>query len=195
MHECKAQAQSNAIEYFVAGYLTMARISDMKSWTQANLVKIHDQDYLKYYQVKLKNKSSKIITVPVPEILMALFRKNIFAHNGRLLPWVDNNINFNLRMALKKYDVFDKPATRERVKAGKRVGTAEDGLKTYDILHIHMVRATAITHLLEDGATDFEVKQFSGHTINSSAFQRYTGELTLEAKTRIYDRYLKAVGL
>ena len=58
-----------------------------------------------------------------------------------------------------------------------------------------MMRATAITLMLEGGVANQGVKEFSGHTPNSKSFERYVGSLSREAKDKNYDIYKKMLAI
>ena len=60
----------------------------------------------------------------------------------------------------------------------------------WEFIHIHEMRGTCITNMLQAGVNEEVVKSFSGHTINSQDFSRYVKarpETKLDAMKKLRD--------
>ena len=98
------------IDFFIAGLLTGARISDLDGLTLNNLIEIDGTYFLSYTPKKTKNTSGTTVEVPVPDRLVSIFKKNANANNGKLLKSNKYNIVNNAcrycRDIISKYKIF-----------------------------------------------------------------------------------------
>jgi integrase len=183
--ECRTLQQQYALQYWITALLLSPRISDMKSWTRNNIFKVDGETWIKYYAQKTQNSNPFPIEVPVPEMLMPIFNRNILEFRGKLLPPMNSAINEKLETIAKRYQIFHNDVIRRRKKGGKPITKV---MKGWQQVHIHMMRATAITLFVEDGMPESVVKGFSGHTTDSQSFRRYV-KISNGAKKKYYNQF------
>jgi hypothetical protein len=146
--------QEIAYKYIVSAYYTSARYEDMKKWTSKNIV----GDYLVY----VTSKNGKKIKIPFNNRLKKIFGQE------RLLPAIPKTTLWSHIKNVFHLAGFDSQIT-------KKVDGEIIVKKEYELISLHRIRACSITGMLSSGMSDMEVKQFSGHSRNSSSFNRYIG--------------------
>lgn len=146
--------QEIAYKYVIAAYYTSARYEDMIKWTS--------NDIVNGYLVYVTSKNGKKITIPLNDRL-----KNSFGQ-VKLLPKV-------AKTTLWRYikDTFHLAGFTENVT--KKVNKKIVVKKEYELISLHRIRACSITGMLSSGMNHLEVKSFSGHSRDSSSFNRYVG--------------------
>lgn len=165
--ECTTEAQKNAVDYWVTALLLTPRFGDMRRWKVDSLFKVGDQTWIGY----VSGKTGAVVQVPVPSMLLDIFLENARRYSGHLLPPTNHTISSKIKSIAKRYDVFNSNVKTWKMEGGKRVDEIK---KSWEMLHIHMMRATAITNMLEsDGGKPHVVKGYSGHSEDSRSFGRY----------------------
>jgi len=134
------------LDIMVVALTTGARIGDIQSWTQDNLVEINDQIWLSYVSMK----TGTPVELPVQDIALGIFVR--YKHTGFLMPKIDSNSNNHLRDVVLKIPILKK---------------------SYPFAHIHFLRGSCVTYLLSKGAPEYVVKSITGHTQDSKSFRRY----------------------
>ena len=160
------RSESDALDYWISGIFTAARVSDMCKWNSDSLYTSDGTAWLKYTSQKTNTK----ISLPIPRVLKSVFHKNLKIH-GKLLPIIPSTIvTIRIKTLGKKLEIFQRKSSKEVYKDGKleRVVT-----ERWQDLGIHMMRGTAITNLLDSGVKEHIVKSISGHKQNSASFTRY----------------------
>jgi len=182
-----------ALDYWVAALSTAARFGDMQSWTTENLKEDGDNTWLSYIPSKTRNSSGNTVTCPVGDLLKRIFTANAFGNNGKLLPYIDrSNVGKRMRQIAKRYEIFGNKITRTRLYGGVQKTETIPAWKT---IHIHQMRATAITLMLEAGVPEQVVKQFSAHVTDSKSFRRYVANMSKDTMKNYYDQYKKSIAM
>jgi integrase len=156
------------LDYWIAGILTSARVTDMKNWSSENIVNKDSGMYLTYVQSKSK-KSGKKLTIPVHPLLQKIFRRNMINY-WRPLPEIKSQCSNMIPRIAKDLPPFQGTITRVQWYDGKRI---EKEIPEWKAMNIHKARASCASYMLGKGVPEKVVKSFTGHTANSSSFSRY----------------------
>lgn len=185
--ECPTVRQREALQYWYVALILDPRRKDMDLWNRDNLYTKGDRTWIKYIPNKTKNSSGVTVDTMVPSTLLKMFRENI-AKYGKLLPKLDHNLNLNIKRIARRY-----PETfGESIQILKR--GAYMTVTMADYVHIHMMRGSGMTHKLENGWSETEVKEQSGHTYDSESFKRYV-KISQERKKEVSMDYFKKMGI
>jgi hypothetical protein len=174
----------------IAGMVIGARKCDLRSFTVENLKTDEDGSVsLRYIPQKTKNSSGSIVEFPdVPKIVLEIFRKNAESFEGKLLPpnIADEALSVSLRNVLKLHPQFNNYIRTINDKGEFKV------IKFHEAFHFHCCRASMITYNLSKGMTETMVKRLSGHSLNSTSFQKYvrmSPEVKKAAVLAVYGKF------
>jgi hypothetical protein len=165
--DCVTKEQVNTVDYIVVGLLIGARRGDMNSWTRDNLYESSGNGItmLKFRPQKTANSSGVVVDVPVPELALKIFNRNILKHGGLLMPPLSQSINKRIKTIASRYEIF-----REEVQVFKKGKYVK--MRLCDALHIHQMRASSTSDKLLS-MPEALVREWTGHTHDSEAFARY----------------------
>lgn len=179
--------QREAIMYCYAALILDPRRKDMNLWNRDNLYTGPDGGtWIRYMPHKTKNSSMVTVDTPVPATLLAIFQENIKKY-GKLMPTLDHNINLNLKKVLARYEIFQNEIQILEKGEYKKV-------RLCDYAHIHMMRGSGMTHKLEHGWSETEVKEQSGHVYDSESFKRYV-KISQARKGEVSKEYFASLGI
>lgn len=185
--ECKTARQREALQFWYTALILDPRRMDMNLWNRDNLYTKDGRSWMKYIPNKTKNTSGVTVDTMVPATLLELFKTNI-AKYGKLLPHLDHNLNLNIKRIARRYPkIFGHDV--QIIKKGVYVTVI-----MADHVHIHMMRGSGMTHKLENGWSETEVKEQSGHTYDSESFKRYV-KISQERKKEVSVDYFKKLGI
>jgi len=155
---------------FVFGCTTGLRFSDLYQLTSKNF----EQQENNWY-IKIRSKKTKTYTsIKLPPYAISIYKKY---KPDRVKQTIFKPVSlFIFNRTLKeigKKAAFDTPIEINREKLGRLKTTTSTSLRFYDKMSSHMMRRTAITTLLILGMPEHLVRKISGHSPNSSSFNRY----------------------
>jgi integrase len=167
--------------------ITSLRISDAVSLKPSN-IQFHGG---RAYLVKENKKTGKETTLPLPDLISERIRYNIDNY-GRVYSLdvtYDGYTRRKLSGFLAKYpEMHVMYSYSRRNHIGEQV---EVSGKLCDLVHPHMLRKTAITTMLSNGVSPEHVRFASGHSDNSTSFQRYVGFVEKRHKSEVESYYQK----
>lgn len=167
-----------AFRYLTTEFLTSARYEDLRKLESSNIHVYNEKEYLVYHQ----SKTGKKVTIPMSPVLKAQF-----STTGYLLPRIPY-------ASLSKYVkvVYEKAGFTQEIKTVKMVAgkVVEVVAKEFEIFGTHRMRASSITSMLQNGMTELEAKQISGHSPKSNSFSRYV-EFSQNHMNEKYSKFLK----
>ena len=167
--------------YMYVGVVMLGRVGDMKSWEVGNLYELGDRTWIKYIPNKTKNSSGRTVDIPVPERVVKIFIKNKDRYNGKLMPQGIKNFYEKLKKLASYYEIFHNEV--QVMRKGKFVK-----MRQCDAIHIHQMRGSGVSDKLMH-MPEALVKEFTGHTHDSSAFAKYV-KVANESKARYMDEYM-----
>jgi len=169
--DLKGQERQEQLEkvrdIFSVGLVTGASISDLLSWTMANLIE-DDGNYLISYVPEKTRGFAKTVEVPVYKEHIEIFKKYDLS-NGPLLPKISNQ-KFNKylkeigKLAGIRQNISKSVIMNEQPKP-------ESGEK-YQFMGSHLMRRTFITESLKAGMEAQFIMNCSGHS-DYSSFKKY----------------------
>lgn len=161
-------------DIFVFGCTTGLRYSDIFKLTNKNFEKQEKDWYLKMKSQKTKTYSF----IKLPEYAIAIYKKHKPKSNiNPVFPHYSLS-NFNdLLKTLGEKSNFTDPITVSREIQGQpkkiNLKNSKEAVRFCDKMSSHMMRRTAITTLLILGMPEHLVRKVSGHSSNSTSFNRY----------------------
>jgi hypothetical protein len=186
MSECPTARQREALQYWYTALILNPRRKDLNLWDKDNLFSRNGETWIRYIPHKTKNTSGVKVEALVPATLLVIFKENIKRY-GKLLPKLDHNLNLNIKRIARRYEIFGNEI--QIFKKGKF-----KTVKVCDYVHIHMMRGSGMTHKLENGWSELETKESSGHTYDSESFKAYV-KISTQAKQKVASAYHKQLGL
>jgi hypothetical protein len=181
--DCTTPRQREAVDYLLIGILLNARRGDMNNWKAANLYEKDGQIWLKFKPQKTMNSSGVVVDIPVPELAMLIFQKNITRH-GKLLPTLSASLNKRLKEIASRYDMFKNEVQIYR--KGEYIK-----VPAWKSIHIHQMRSSGASDKLLT-MPEAMVRDWGGWTHDSDAFKRYVN-VAKEAKKDFADTYFKGL--
>ncbi|VVU99599.1 site-specific integrase [Mesonia oceanica] len=169
-HNLLTPAEQRIKDAFVFGCTTGLRFSDLYQLTSKNF----EQQENNWY-IKIRSKKTKTYTsIKLPPYAISIYKKY---KPDRVKQTIFKPVSlFIFNRTLKeigKKAAFDTPIEINREKLGRLKTTTSTSLRFYDKMSSHMMRRTAITTLLILGMPEHLVRKISGHSPNSSSFNRY----------------------
>ena len=166
-------------DIFVFQSLIGCRCGDLYRFTRANII---NGEYLQYVAGKTKNKSGKILTIPLhPDAKTILERYSNLA-DGRLLPFIsEQKYNHAIKEIFKAIPEIDYTVT-----ILDPVTRLETQKKLHEIASSHMARRNFCGNLYDAGFRDSDISSMSGHTEGSVAIARYR-KVSDETKHKMID--------
>jgi integrase len=166
------RANQKVKDIFVFGCTTGLRFSDIFLLTNKNIEKSNGEWYL-----KLKSKKTKTYSyIKLPTYAVTIFEKYKQKSDTKTLFGSIYLANFN--KALKQIGelagyTHSIETLREKQGKTKKITTQKNKNRFCDKMSSHMMRRTAITTMLILGMPEHLVRKVSGHSNNSSSFNRY----------------------
>ena len=153
-------------DIFVFQSLVGCRVGDLTRLKKSNIV---DGDTLQYVAGKTRNKSGKIVTVPLHPIAMTIINRYKDIEGDRLLPFIaDQNYNDAIKEMFKALPEIDHVVT-----ILDPVSRLEKQAKLSEVASSHMGRRNFCGNLYEAGFRDADIASMSGHAEGSRAIARY----------------------
>ena len=153
-------------DIFVFQSLVGCRVGDLTRLKKSNIV---DGDTLQYVAGKTRNKSGKIVTVPLHPIAMTIINRYKDIEGDRLLPFIaDQNYNDAIKEMFKALPEIDHVVT-----ILDPVTRLEKQAKLSEVASSHMGRRNFCGNLYEAGFRDADIASMSGHAEGSRAIARY----------------------
>lgn len=169
--------------------ITTMRIDDAIKMSISDLHVTKDAMFLS----KMNGKTREYTDVPIPKFLEKIYRENltkngsIYCMKGRY-----DIVRSNINKLFKLYPEMHEITTMKKFGAhGEEV--TEVG-PMYDHVHPHMLRKTAITTMMYYKVSERHIKFCSGHTPNSTAFERYVAFVEKHFKNEVHDYYKQFLG-
>lgn len=168
--------------------VTTFRISDAISLAPIHLSKDGSG---RHFIQKHNIKTGAMTLLPIPDRLAAVYGANI-KRNGTLF-----TCEVNERTARSFMPELFKlwPETHRTISVPRKAANGEEYYfvtsPLYDFCKPHVLRKSAITSMLVHKVPERDIKQMSGHTANSSAFERYAGFAEKVFNSNIEDYYAK----
>ncbi|WP_192811640.1 tyrosine-type recombinase/integrase [Pontibacter sp. BAB1700] len=170
-------------DIFLIGAFTCLRVEDLLSLTDNDLLVIGDEHYIN----TLVGKTQKNLTVRLNPIGVEIIKRYRKKYRTLLPPISSVKFNENLKdlaAAFKSHlkelkqsnelnivgNDWEKDFKRVRWKRGKQV---VEYVPKEKFISSHCMRRSGITNLLMLGMTPTEVKTISGHSFNSTDFEKY----------------------
>ena len=153
-------------DIFVFQSLVGCRVGDLKRLKKANVI---DGKFLQYVAGKTKNKSGKIVTVPLHPIAKTIIERYKDIEGDQLLPFIaDQNYNEAIKKMFKAVEKIDHTVT-----ILDPVTRLEKQVKLSEVASSHMGRRNFCGNLYEAGFRDADIASMSGHSEGSRAIARY----------------------
>ena len=166
-------------DIFVFQSLVGCRIGDLKRLRKSNIV---DGKYLQYVAGKTKNKSGKIVTVPLHPTAKIILDRYSNICDERLLPFdSDQRYNTMIKEMFKALPEIDHTVT-----ILDPVTRLEKQVKLSEVASSHMGRRNFCGNLYDAGFRETDIVAMSGHSEGSKAIARYR-KVSDETKQQMID--------
>ena len=153
-------------DIFVFQSLVGCRIGDLKRLKKSNVV---DGKYLQYVAGKTKNKSGKVVIVPLHPTAKIIIERYAHLQDDRLLPFdSDQRYNTMIKEMFKAVPDIDHTVT-----ILDPVTRLEKQVKLSEVASSHMGRRNFCGNLYDAGFRDADIAAMSGHSDGSRAIARY----------------------
>ena len=153
-------------DIFVFQSLVGCRIGDLKRLKKSNVV---DGKYLQYVAGKTKNKSGKVVVVPLHPTAKIIIERYAHLKDDRLLPFdSDQRYNTMIKEMFKAVPDIDHTVT-----ILDPVTRLEKQVKLSEVASSHMGRRNFCGNLYDAGFRDADIAAMSGHSDGSRAIARY----------------------
>ena len=153
-------------DIFVFQSLVGCRVGDLKRLKRSNIV---DGEMLQYVAGKTKNKSGKIVTVPLHPTAIEILKRYEDRDDDRILPFIsDQKYNDAIKEIFKLLPKLDRVVT-----ILDPVTRLEKQVKLSEVASSHMGRRNFCGNLYEAGFRDSDIASMSGHAEGSKAISRY----------------------
>ena len=153
-------------DIFVFQSLVGCRVGDLKRLKKSNVI---DGKYLQYIAGKTRNKSGKVVTVPLHPDALTILNRYKDTDDDRLLPFIsDQNYNEAIKAMFKHVPKLDRIVT-----ILDPVTRLEKQVKLSEVASSHMGRRNFCGNLYEAGFRDADIASMSGHSEGSRAIARY----------------------
>lgn len=153
-------------DIFVFQSLVGCRVGDLKRLKRSNIV---NGEMLQYVAGKTKNKSGKIVTVPLHPTAIAILKRYEDRDDERILPFIsDQKYNDAIKEIFKLLPKLDRVVT-----ILDPVTRLEKQVKLSEVASSHMGRRNFCGNLYEAGFRDSDIASMSGHAEGSKAISRY----------------------
>lgn len=153
-------------DIFVFQSLVGCRVGDLKRLKKSNVI---DGKYLQYVAGKTRNKSGKVVTVPLHPDAVTILNRYKDTGDDRLLPFIsDQNYNEAIKAMFKHVPTLDRIVT-----ILDPVTRLEKQVRLSEVAGSHMGRRNFCGNLYEAGFRDADIASMSGHSEGSRAIARY----------------------
>lgn len=166
--------------------ITTLRIGDAMSLTEKDLIFSKDMVFLR----KKNEKTGAYSEMPLPKQLANIYRENMSMHGRIYSIKPDRDIIYSqMKPFFKMYDDMHELVSVANVDVRGNEFMVTKPL--WEWVHPHLLRKTAITTMIYNKVPERFIKFASGHTTNSTAFERYVGHVEKYYKSEINDYYGK----
>lgn len=153
-------------DIFVFQSLVGCRVGDLKRLKKSNIV---EGECLQYVAGKTRNKSGKVVTVPLHPIAKTIIERYKDLEGDRLLPFIaDQNYNEAIKEMFKMVPEIDHIVT-----ILDPVTRLEKQVRLSEVASSHMGRRNFCGNLYEAGFRESDIGSMSGHSEGSRAIARY----------------------
>ncbi|MBR4147992.1 MAG: tyrosine-type recombinase/integrase [Bacteroidales bacterium] len=153
-------------DIFVFQSLVGCRVGDLKRLKRSNII---DGEMLQYVAGKTKNKSGKIVTVPLHPTAKIILERYSNNCEDSILPFIsDQKYNDAIKEIFKLVPEIDRIVT-----ILDPVTRLEKQVKLSEVASSHMGRRNFCGNLYEAGFRDSDIASMSGHAEGSKAISRY----------------------
>lgn len=153
-------------DIFVFQSLVGCRIGDLTRLKKSNVI---NGEYLQYIAGKTRNRSGRLVTVPLHPIAKTILDRYKDMDDDRLLPFIsDKNYNEAIKDFFKIVPSLDRIVT-----ILDPVTRLEKQVKLSEVASSHMGRRNFCGNLYEAGFRDADIVSMSGHSEGSRAIARY----------------------
>ena len=153
-------------DIFVFQSLVGCRVGDLKRLKRSNII---NGEMLQYVAGKTKNKSGKIVTIPLHPTAITILKRYEDRDDDRLLPFIsDQKYNEAIKEIFKLLPKLDRVVT-----ILDPVTRLEKQVKLSEVASSHMGRRNFCGNLYEAGFRDSDIASMSGHAEGSKAISRY----------------------
>ena len=153
-------------DIFVFQSLVGCRVGDLKRLKRSNII---NGEMLQYVAGKTKNKSGKIVTIPLHPTAITILKRYEGRDDDRLLPFIsDQKYNEAIKEIFKLLPKLDRVVT-----ILDPVTRLEKQVKLSEVASSHMGRRNFCGNLYEAGFRDSDIASMSGHAEGSKAISRY----------------------
>ena len=153
-------------DIFVFQSLVGCRVGDLKRLKRSNII---NGEMLQYVAGKTKNKSGKIVTIPLHPTAITILKRYEDRDDDRLLPFIsDQKYNEAIKEIFKLLPKLDRVVT-----ILDPVTRLEKQVKLSEVASSHMGRRNFCGNLYEAGFRDSDIASMSGHSEGSKAISRY----------------------
>lgn len=166
-------------DIFVFQSLVGCRVGDLKRLKRSNIV---NGEMLQYVAGKTKNKSGKIVTVPLHPTAITILKRYEDREDERILPFIsDQKYNDAIKEIFKLLPEIDRIVT-----ILDPVTRLEKQVRLSEVASSHMGRRNFCGNLYEAGFRDSDIASMSGHAEGSKAIARYRKVSDETKKKMIY---------
>jgi len=166
--------------------ITTLRIGDAMSLTEKDLILTKDIVYLR----KKNEKTGVYSEMPLPKFLSDIYRENLTRHGRIYSIQPDREVVYKgMKDFFRMYDDLHEIVSVADVDVRGKEFIVSKPL--WEWVHPHLLRKTAITTMIYNKVPERFIKFASGHSTNSTAFERYVGHVEKYYKSEINDYYGK----
>ena len=169
--------------------ITTLRIGDAMSINQHDLIVTKDLVFLK----KKNEKTGVFSEMPLPNFLSDIYRNNLTSFGRVYTIEPDRDVVYaEMKTLFKMYEDLNENVsiTDVDVRGNEFIVTKP----LWEWVHPHLLRKTAITTMIYNKVPERFIKFASGHTTNSTAFERYVGHVEKYYKSEMNDYYGRIFG-
>lgn len=161
-------AQAVQRDIFIFQCHVGCRVSDLYTFTHANVVVVDGVAQLQYIQRKLRNAKPQTISVPLDDVALSLIERYKDADPARLFPFISKDkYNDTIKRVIRAAGIDRKVVVQDPVTMQERF------VPIYEMAASHMARKTFTANLYKITHSERIVSSMSGHSPNSVAIYRY----------------------
>lgn len=166
-------------DIFVFQSLIGCRVSDLLRLKKSNIV---DGTFLQYVAGKTRNKSGKILNVPLHKDALTIIERYADMKGDMLLPFISSQkYNDAIREIFKAVPEVDRVVT-----VLNPVTRQEEQRYLHEVASSHMARRNFCGNLYEAGFSDSDIGSMSGHSEKSREIARYR-KVSVERQIKMID--------
>lgn len=169
--------------------ITTLRIGDAMSINQHDLIVTKDLVFLK----KKNEKTGVFSEMPLPKFLSDIYRNNLTSFGRVYTIEPDRDVVYTeIKTLFRMYEDLNENVSITDVDVLGNEFIVTKPL--WEWVHPHLLRKTAITTMIYNKVPERFIKFASGHTTNSTAFERYVGHVEKYYKSEMNDYYGRMFG-